>query len=51
LASDDNLLNRLSEEFPRNPKWPDRFKKLNPIKVGSRIAGEAPPYPSCVGKD
>ena len=31
-------------------KWQDRFKKLNPIKVCPRVAGEAAPYPSCMGQ-
>jgi len=28
-------------------KWGDRLKKLNPIRICARIAGEVAPYPSC----
>lgn len=30
-------------------KWGQRFKALSPIKLCSRVPGEAPPYPSCLG--
>jgi hypothetical protein len=30
-------------------KWTDRFRRLNPIKLCAVVAGEAAPYPSCVG--
>ena len=31
-------------------KWQDRVKVLNPIKVCDRVAGEAAPFPSCIGQ-
>jgi len=31
-------------------KWQDRLKQLLPIRVCPIVPGEAPPYPSCVGK-
>lgn len=43
----------LSQDKPidlNDPKWPDRFKKLNPIKVCTPVPGEAAPYPSCLGQ-
>ena len=33
-----------------NAKWQDRLKRLSPIRLCPIIPGEAPPYPSCVGK-
>jgi hypothetical protein len=33
-----------------NPKWRDRLQRLLPIKLCLIIPGEAPPYPSCLGK-
>ena len=31
-------------------RWKARFQQLNPIHVCPRVEGEAPPYPSCLGK-
>lgn len=33
-----------------NAKWQDRLKRLSPIRLCPIIPGEAPPYPSCVGR-
>jgi hypothetical protein len=33
-----------------NAKWMDRLQKLAPLRVCAIVPGEAPPYPSCVGK-
>jgi hypothetical protein len=35
---------------PDDATWMDRFKKLNPIKICPRVAGEAAPYPSCMNQ-
>jgi hypothetical protein len=32
------------------PKWTDRLKQLNPIRICARIPGEPAPYPSCVNR-
>jgi hypothetical protein len=32
------------------PKWTDRLRKLNPIRICARIPGEAMPYSSCVNQ-
>ncbi len=29
-------------------RWQDRLKTLNPILICKRVAGEPPPYPSCI---
>jgi hypothetical protein len=31
-----------------DPKWAERLKRLSPIKVCPLLAGEGPPYPSCI---
>jgi hypothetical protein len=33
-----------------NAKWAERLQKLAPLRVCPIVPGEAPPYPSCVGK-
>ena len=33
-----------------NAKWLERLQKLAPLRVCAIVPGEAPPYPSCVGK-
>ena len=33
-----------------NAKWLERLQKLAPLRVCPIVPGEAPPYPSCVGK-
>lgn len=33
-----------------NAKWAERLQKLAPLRVCPIVAGEAAPYPSCVGK-
>jgi hypothetical protein len=33
-----------------NAKWAERLQKLAPLRVCAIVPGEAPPYPSCVGK-
>jgi hypothetical protein len=33
-----------------NAKWLERLQKLAPLRVCPIIPGEAPPYPSCVGR-
>lgn len=31
-------------------KWVGRFKALSPIKLCAKVAGEAPPFPSCANR-
>ncbi|BAE50896.1 hypothetical protein [Paramagnetospirillum magneticum] len=31
-------------------KWTGRFKALSPIKLCAKVAGEAPPFPSCANR-
>lgn len=33
----------------RRKEWAQRLRQLEPIKLCSRLAGEKPPYPSCIG--
>jgi hypothetical protein len=35
---------------PKEAKWMDRFKKLNPIKICPLVPGEPAPYPSCISQ-
>jgi hypothetical protein len=35
---------------PDSATWVNRFKQLDPIRLCALIAGEAAPYPSCVGR-